>query len=173
VIQQYVLTAQALAQKQRDGVVIYHRLKDEFDRDPRSDVNDGPWGLLDFDNNVLPAFHAARLVSATLGRAHYVREEGEDDPTYRHLVFVDHAQRLVRVLWATTAQAVTVSFSPRSDEVICYQQNIALCPDEFQSGSDSVLTLTLPGATTQAREDPSDPFYPAPIIGGWTFIVVD
>jgi len=28
--------------------VIYHRLKDEFDRDPRPEVSDGPWGLVDF-----------------------------------------------------------------------------------------------------------------------------
>jgi hypothetical protein len=172
-IQQYVLTAQALAHKQRDGVVIYHRLKDEFDRDPRPEVNDGPWGLMDFDNGVLPAFNAARLVSATLGRARYLHEEGEDDSTYRHLVFVDHAQRLVHVLWASTAQAVTVSFALRSDQAICYQQDIALCPDEFRSDSDDVLTLTLPGATTRARGNPSDPSYPAPIVGGWTFIVVD
>jgi hypothetical protein len=172
-IQQYVLTVQALAHKQRDGVVIYHRLKDEFDRDPRPEVNDGPWGLMDFDNHILPAFDAARLVSATLGRAHYLREEGDDDPTYRHLVFEDHAERLVHVLWATTAQAVTVSLPLGSDLAICYQQSIALCPDEFRSAGGDVLVLALPGATSQAGEDPSDPFHPAPVVGGRTFIVVD
>jgi hypothetical protein len=172
-IQQYTLAAQAFAHKQRDGLVIYHRLKDEFDRDPRPEVSDGPWGLMDFDNVPLPAYHAARLVSATLSGARYLREEGEDDPTYRHLLFVDRSRRLVRVLWATTAQGVTVSFPLRSGRVTCYQQSGELCPDELQAGAGDVFTLTLPGATTQEKGHPNDPFYPAPIVGGWTFIVVE
>jgi len=172
-IQQYALAAQALAQKQRDGVVIYHRLKDEFDHDPRPEVNDGPWGLMDFDNGILPAYNAARLVSATLGGARYLREEGTGDPTYRHLLFMDPSRRLVRVLWATTSEDVMVSVPLRSGQFICYQQDVAFCPGEFRHGTDGVLTLTLPGATAQARGDPGDPFYPAPVVGGRTFIVVE
>ncbi len=169
-IQQYALASQAFAYKQRGGMVIYHRLKDEFDRDPRSEVNDGPWGLMDFDNAPLPAYYAARLVSATLSGASYLREEDEADPTHRHLLFMDRSRRLIRVLWATTAQEVTVSFPLRSGGIICYQQNETLC----QSGLwTDTFTLTLPGATTQETGHPNDPFYPAPVVGGWTFIVID
>ena len=172
-IQQYALTAQAFAHKQRGGLVIYYRLKDEFDRDPRPEINDGPWGLMDFDNAPLPAYHAARLVSATLGDASYLREEGEADPTHRHLLFVDQSQRLIHVLWATTAQEVTVGFPLHSGQVTCYQQSGALCTSELRSSSGDIFTLTLPGATTQEIGHPNDPFYPAPIVGGWTFVVVE
>ena len=169
-IQQYVLAAQAFAHKQRDGMVIYHRLKDEFDRDPRPEVNDGPWGLMDFDNVPLPAYRAACLTSATLGGARYLREDGESDPAYRHLLFEDRSQRLVHVLWATTAQEVTVSFPLRSGGATCYQQNGALC--SIGPWTDA-FALTLPGATSQETGHPNDPFYPAPVVGGWTFIVID
>lgn len=169
-IQQYVLAVQALAHKQRDGLVIYHRLKDEFDRDPRPEVNDGPWGLMDFDNVPLPAYQAACLVSATLGGARYLREEGKADPAYRHFLFEDRSQRLVHVLWATTAQEVTVSFPLRSGRVTCYQQNGALCSSGHWTDT---FALTLPGATTQETGHPNDPFYPALVVGGWTFIVID
>ncbi len=172
-IQQYALAAQALAHKQRDGLVIYHRLKDEFDRDPRPEVNDGPWGLMDFDNAPLPAYQAARLISESLGNARYLREEGRNDPTYRHLVFVERSQRRIHVLWATTAQEVTVHFTLRSSRITCYQQSGALCPIEFRAGDDDVFTIILPGASTQEMGHPSDPFYPAPIAGGWTFIVIE
>ncbi|MDY6876007.1 MAG: hypothetical protein SWK90_07395 [Chloroflexota bacterium] len=170
-IQQYVLVTQAFTHKQRDGVVIYHRLKDEFDRDPHPKINDGPWGLVDFDNTPLPAYHAARLVSATLSGARYLREEGQADPTYRHILFADQSQRLTHVLWATTAQEVTVSLPLHPNRVTCYQQNGELCPSEIQVSTDDVFTLTLPGATTQETGHPDDPFCPAPIVGGRTFII--
>ena len=172
-IQQYVLATQAFTHKQRDGVVIYHRLKDEFDRDPRPEINDGPWGLMDFDNTPLPAYHAASLVSTTLSDAHYLRDEGEADPTYRHILFMDRSQRLIHVLWATTTQEVTVSLPLHSGRATCYQQSGALCPSGLLVGADGVFTLTLPGTTTQELGHPNDPFYPAPIVGGWTFIVVE
>jgi hypothetical protein len=172
-IQQYALAAQVFARERRDGVVIYHRLKDEFDRDPHPEVNDGPWGLFDFDNVPLPAYHAARLVSTCLGTADYVREDGSADPAYRHLVFVDRSQRLVHVLWATTTQEVAVSVRLRSQRAACYQQAGTLCPNEVWPGAGSDLTLTLPGATTRELGHPSDPFYPAPIVGGRVFILVE
>lgn len=170
-IQQYALAAQVFARERRDGVFIYHRLKDEFDRDPRSEVNDGPWGLFDFDNVPLPAYHAARLVSTYLGAADYVREDGSADPAYRHLVFVDQSRRLVHVLWATTTQEVAVSVRLGSNRVTCYQQDGTLCPNEVWPGTRS--DLTLPGATTRELGYPSDPFYPAPIVGGRVFILVE
>ncbi len=172
-IQQYVLAAQAFARKQRDGLVIYHRLKDEFDRDPRSDVNDGPWGLFDFDNEPLPAYQAARLVSTNLGNVDYLYEDGNADPTYRHLVFTDQSPRLIHVLWATTAQKVTLNFPLRFDRVACYGQSGTSCSNELWSSVNRTLTLTLPGATTRELGHPSDPFYPAPIVGGQVFIVIE
>jgi hypothetical protein len=171
-IQQYALTMQALAQKNREGVVIYHRLKDEFDRDPNPEVNDGPWGLMDFENHLLPAYHAAQLTSATLGKARYVREQAESDPTYRHLLFADPSKRLVHVLWTTTSRPVTFGVPICPGQVICYQHDMSPCPNQFRS-ADDVLTLTLPGATTQERGDARDIFYPAPIVGGKTFIVIE
>lgn len=170
-IQQYALAMQALAQKDREGVVIYHRLKDEFDRDPHPEVNDGPWGLMDLENRLLPAYRAARLTSAMLGGARYLREEAEDDPTCRHLLFADPARRLVHVLWATTSQTVTVNVPVCPGRTICYQQDLSPCPDEFWSSEDT-LNLTLPGATTRERGDARDIFYPAPIVGGKTFILI-
>lgn len=66
-----------------------------------------------------------------------------------------------------------MSFPLLSGRFTCYQQSGVLCPSEIRAGADNVFTLTLPGATTQELGHPSDPFYPAPIVGGWTFVIVE
>jgi hypothetical protein len=171
-IQQYALASQALANKQRDGMVFYHRLKDEFDRDSRPEVNDGPWGLVDFDNTPLPAYHAIHLVSTVLGDARYLHEDNKADTTYRHLVFADPAGQHIHVLWATTAQEVTAAF-PVCGQAACYQQNGTLCSSTLWSNTEGIARIILPGATTRQTGQSDDPFYPAPIVGGRTFIVVE
>jgi hypothetical protein len=171
-IQQYTLANQAFASKQRDGMVFYHRLKDEFDRDSRPEVNDGPWGLVDFDNMPLPAYHAIHLVSTVLGDARYLHEDNKADTTYRHLVFADPAGQHIHVLWTTTAQEVIATF-PVCGQAACYQQNGTLCSSTLWSNTGGIARITLPGATTRQTGQSNDPFYPAPIVGGKTFIVVE